>query len=274
MAVTPRLNRLFSADGKCLDVALDLGLFNEYGFLSGLESMDNAVRKVIQAAPDAIQLSPGQAKWLQNEPQNRKPSLVLRVDASNVYGQDPYRFSQLVENPIEQAVAWDAACVVVNLFSLPGQAEFLHQCVNNLSSLKPSCERYGMPLMVEAVAMKVNERQDGIVADGDFRKIAPLVRLAAELGADIIKTSACDELGQFHRVVEAASGLPVLPLGGSKASEEEVLRRTRCLMDQGSSGAVYGRNVIQHPAPDRMTRALMAIVHEDASVDAAMKILQ
>jgi fructose-bisphosphate aldolase, class I len=120
-----------------------------------------------------------------------------------------------------------------------------------------------MPLMVEPLVMK-----DGYGVDGDVEEIVPLVRQAAELGADVIKADPTDDLNDYHRVVEAASGLPVLPRGGGRVPDEEVLARTRALMEQGASGIVYGRNIIQHPDPAGMTRALMAVVHEGAGTAA------
>src|SRR2546425_4429170 len=115
-----RLNRLLAADGKCFDVAIDHGLFNEAGFLGGIEDMGRAVDAVIRANPDAIQLSPGQAELLQRIPGKGKPSLVLRTDIANVYGRTLPRllFSQLFDDPAGLALRLDAACVVVNLFLL------------------------------------------------------------------------------------------------------------------------------------------------------------
>lgn len=76
MTKQARMNRLFAVDGKCFDVAIDHGFFNEYSFLSGIEEMRRAVSVIVQANPDAIQLSPGQAPLLQGMPGNSKPSLV------------------------------------------------------------------------------------------------------------------------------------------------------------------------------------------------------
>src|SRR5712692_7508753 len=106
MPVTPRLSRLFGPDGKCFDVAIDHGFFNEWSFLSGIENMKRAIETIVAANPDAIQLSPGQARLLQNIPGKQKPSLVLRTDAANVYGNAlPRRlFSQLIHDPLEQAL--------------------------------------------------------------------------------------------------------------------------------------------------------------------------
>ena len=62
--------------------------------------------------------------------------------------------------------------------------------------------------------------------------------------------------------------------GGGKVSDEEILTRTAELMQQGARGIVYGRNVIHNANPAGITRALMAVVHEGASAQAAMAHLQ
>lgn len=276
MSVEPRLKRLFAADGNCFDVAIDHGFFNEFGFLSGIEDMRKAINTIVEADPDAIQLSPGQARILQSIPGRQKPSLVFRTDIANVYGKKLPRhlFSQLIERPVEQALTLDASCVVVNLLLLPEQPELYHQCVANVAKLKPECERYGMPLMVEPLVMQSNEKSGGYMVDGTIEKILPLVRQAVELGADVIKADPCDDIDEYHRVIEVASGIPVLVRGGGRAPEQEILERTQQLMKQGASGIVYGRNVIQHPNPSGMTAALMAVVHRGATADDAMKILK
>lgn len=276
MSIEARLNRLFNNDGKCFDVAIDHGFFNEYQFLTGIENIKDAINTIVHANPDAIQLSPGQAKILQAIPGKQKPSLVLRTDVANVYGTSlpSYLFSQLIENPVKQAVLLDAACVVVNIFLMPNQPEVYHQCIKNVCLIKPVCEEYGMPLMVEPLVMQDNKAKGGYMVDGDIKKIIPLVRQSVELGADIIKADPCDDINEYHKVVEAASGKPVLPRGGGRASDEEILSRTYALIQQGASGIVYGRNVIQHDNPARMTRAFMAIVHDNATVQEAMSILK
>ena len=112
--VTPRLGRLLAADGRCFDVAIDHGLFNEPSFLGGIEDMAAAVAAIVDAGPDAVQLAPGQAPLLQDVPGKHKPALVLRTDVTNVYGRtmpaDP--FVRLLDGAIERALRLDAACVV------------------------------------------------------------------------------------------------------------------------------------------------------------------
>lgn len=272
-----RLNRLFNAQsGNCLDVAIDHGFFNEYGFLTGIEDLAAAVRTVVQAAPDAVQLTVGQARHLQALPGRQKPSLVLRSDVANVYGTDLPRslFSRMIEEPVFQALRLDATCVVVNLFSIPGEPEVADQCIQNILAIKPVCDDFAMPLMVEPLVFQPNAAKGGYMVDGDLAKILPLVRQAVELGADIIKADPCDDVSEYHRVVQIAGGIPVLVRGGGKADDLEVLRRTETLMQQGVNGIVYGRNIIQHPNPAGMTQALMRIVHEGATADAVISLVR
>ncbi len=271
-----RLNRLFHPEShRCFDVAIDHGFFNEHSFLAGIESIEKAIAAVVAAGPDAVQLSVGQAPVLQALAGRGKPALVLRTDVANVYGRElPRRlFSRMIADPVEQAVRLDAACVVVNLFCVPDQPEVTEQCIENILRIKPPCDQFGMPLMIEPLVFRANAQAGGYMVDGDVRKILPLVRQAAELGADIIKADPTDQVSDYHRVVEIAGRCPVLVRGGGRASDDEILNRTVELVQQGAAGIVYGRNVIQHRNPAGMTRALLAVVHDGASAQQAAELL-
>ncbi len=272
-----RLYRLFNPKtNRCFDVALDHGFFNEGAFLGGIENIRKAVETLVAAAPDAIQLTIGQAPQLQRVPLRPKPALVLRTDVANVYGNSLPRtlYSRMIEEPVLQAVRLDAACVVVNLFRIPDQPEVADQCIQNILRLKPQCEQYGMPLMIEPLVFQPNAKAGGYMVDGDAGKIIPLVRQAVELGADIIKADPTDDVLQYHKVIEVAGDIPVLVRGGSKAPEAEILVRTEELLKQGASGIVYGRNIIQHPKPEAITKALMAVVHDGVSAVQAMRFMR
>lgn len=270
-----RLNRLFNpSSGRCLDVAVDHGLFGEASFLAGIEDMAAAVDALVAAGPDAIQLSPGQAPLLQSRPGKAKPALVLRTDVANVYGTplDGHLFSVHVPDAVEQAVRLDAACVVANLLQLPGRPEVREACIRSIVALRRDCTALGMPLMIEPLVMRDNTA-GGYMVDGDPAKVTALVRQARELGADLIKADPTDPVDAYHGVVQAAGGLPLLVRGGGKVPDEELLRRTEAVLAHGAAGVVYGRNIIQHRDPGAITRALMAMLHENASVDQALKVL-
>ena len=275
MSVSPRLNRLFTQSGKCLQVALDHGIANVASFLSGIENMEKVIGTVAAANPDGILVTTGQAHWLQDLRQKPKPALVLRMDATNLYGVPTPKvvFDKLLDNAVEQAVAWDAAAIVVNLFWVPDQPDLHRQCVENVIRVKPQCERYGMPLMVEPMLL-IPDDKGGYKLNSDIQKTVALARQAVELGADIVKADIAENVHEYHLVVEAASPRPLLPRGGARVPDQEVLTRTYTLIQEGASGVVYGRNIYQHPHPERMIRACQAIVHKGATVAQAMAILE
>ncbi|BEP96861.1 aldolase (plasmid) [Acidovorax sp. A79] len=271
---TARLNRLLT-HGRCLDIALDHGVCNEPSFLNGLEDMPGVMDKLVAAAPDAIQLNYGQADLLQDRPGRSKPALVMRIDMGNPYNATAHRVMWAVlqneHDPVLPAVQRDAACVVVNLFMLPNEPDLFRQCVQNIARVRADCDRYGMPLMIEPLVMRPHSEQGGYMVDGDAEKIVTLVRLAREMGADIVKADPTTDPAEFHRVVQAAR-CPVLVRGGGREDLQQVFARSRVLLDQGAVGMVYGRNVYQHANPSAVVSALMAMIHRGASASEAWEL--
>lgn len=273
--VSYRLRRLFNpTSGRCLDIAVDHGFFGEKSFLQGIEDLPAAVDTLVAASPDAIQLTVGQARLLQQRGGRERPALVLRTDVANVYGAPlpDHMFDLTLPNPGLAGVKLDAACVVVNLFELPGRPEVREACIRAVLNAKVDCEKYGMPLMVEPLVMKQSSK-GGYEVNGDIEKIIPIVRQAVELGADVIKADPCDDASQYHEVIQTATGIPVLVRGGGRVDDDELLRRTQVVLEQGAAGIVYGRNIIQHDNPGGMTRALMAMLHDGADATAAAAVL-
>ncbi|MGV1986117.1 class I fructose-bisphosphate aldolase [Agrobacterium sp. 22-221-1] len=269
-----RMNRLFR-NGGCLDVAIDHGVCNEPSFLIGLEDMAQTVNRLVEAGPDAIQMAYGQADLLQQRPERDKPALVMRIDMGNPYNSTRHRtmWSQLqnYQDPIIGALEMDAACVVVNLFMLPDEPELFRQCVENISRVRADCHRFGMPLMIEPLVMLPNDVRGGYQVDGDAEKIVTLVRLASEMGADIIKADPTSDPRDFHKVIEAAR-CPVLVRGGGREDLRNVLTKSAALVAEGANGMVYGRNIYQHDNPKAVVAALMAIIHQGAGGEEAWDI--
>jgi DhnA family fructose-bisphosphate aldolase class Ia len=255
-------------------VALDHGTNNMASLLPGMENMPELVSTVAAAHPDAVLLTTGQAHCLQELPQKPKPALALRADFTNFYmvPTPSEVFCSLIDDALEQAVALDAACLVVNMLWAPDLPDLHRQCVENVMRLKPDCERCGMPLMAEPLVM-IPAGRGGYKLNSDISKTVALARQSVELGADIVKADIAENLEQYHLVVEAAAPRPLLPRGGARVSDLEILTRTHKLMEQGASGVVYGRNIYQHPHPARMIRACQAVIYDGASVEKAMGIL-
>lgn len=274
LSTKARMNRMFT-NGGCLDVAIDHGVCNEPSFLRGLEDMGHVVDILVGAKPDAIQMTYGQADLLQNRPEKDKPALVMRIDMGNPYNDQRHRVMwsmlQNYDEPIIGALEMDAACVVVNLFMLPDEPELFRQCIENISRVRAACHRYGMPLMIEPLVMLPNDVRGGYQVDGDAEKIVTLVRLASEMGADIIKADPTENPEDFHRVIEAAR-VPVLVRGGGREDLKSVLKKSAALMEQGAKGMVYGRNIYQHDKPKAVVKALMAMIHRGVSGEEAWDI--
>jgi DhnA family fructose-bisphosphate aldolase class Ia len=272
-----RLNRLFNpTSGRALDVAVDHGFFGEPSFIGGIEDMPSVVRTLVAVGPDAVQLTIGQARHLQSVPGKAKPSLVLRTDVANVYGNplDEHLFSHHVPVAIEEAVRLDAVAVCANLMQLPGHPAIRDANIRSIMALREQATRYAMPLMIEPLVMQDNATAGGgYMVDGDTAKVVTLVRQAVELGADLIKADPTTDLADYAKVIRVAGGIPVLVRGGGRVDDRTLLERTVAVLDAGASGIVYGRNIIQHPSPAGITAALMAVLHEGMGVDAALKLV-
>ena len=241
----PRLNRLFAADGRCFDVAVDHGFFNEGAFLTGIEDMAAAVATLVDAAPDAIQLSPGQAPPSPGPSRAAKPALVLRTDVANVYAPELPRDALQRDRRGRgrhgacgsTPPAWSSTCCCSR--TSPSCSA---QCMRNVSALRAACDA-GRDA---ADGRAAGDEESGYGVDGDVEKIVPLVRQATELGADVIKADPTDDLAEYHRVIEAAAGGPCSCAAAAGSPTR------RCCAARGRDGAGRRRHRLRpqrHPAP-------------------------
>ena len=138
-------------------------------------------------------------------------------------------------------------------------------CVGNVASMRDRCEAVGMPLIVEPIAFAWKDQAEdgsrGLKMDTRLSVTLPLVRLAMELGADVIKADMTSDPEDFSTLIKVCSPRPVLVRGGAKGEWEAVLAKSRALMSSGARGLVYGRNIIQHEDPRMACQAFMEIVH-------------
>jgi len=269
----PRAARLFNPkDKRLLNVAVDHGVFNEDRFLNGIEDMQKVMKTLVEAQPDVIQVTLGQARSMftaGSQTGHRLPALVVRTDVANVYGTKapPAPFCNL-QHPlvVEEAIRLDACAVICNLLLLPsdapGAGEVHQTCIKNVSHLRTECTKYGMPLIVEPLAFRWNnDSKDAFAMETSISVTRPLVRLACELGADIIKCDPPSDPVEFQSLVSVCTPCPVLLRGGEKGEESAIMAAAKALLDAGAAGLVYGRNIIHHEDPSYITKKFMSVVH-------------
>jgi len=164
------------------------------------------------------------------------------------------------DGDIEEIIKLNASAVGMSIFV---GSEYEHQNLMNLANLVNECEKYEIPVMaVTAVGKELEKR--------DARYLALSCRIAAELGARVVKTYWCEK--DFEKVINGCP-VPVVMAGGPKCdSETDVFKFVYDGMQKGAIGINLGRNVWQNPHPVAMAKALHAIVHKNASVNDAYEI--
>ena len=103
----------------------------------------------------------------------------------------------------------------------------------------------------------------------DARYLGLASRICVEIGAQIVKTYFCDD---FEKVVEACGKTPVVIAGGKKIEEKAALEMAKSAIDKGATGVDMGRNIFQSQNPIGMIKAVRAVVHDNKSVEDALKI--
>ena len=264
-----------SKSGRCINIALDLGIFGDISFAKGIEDLREAIRKILAGEPDVIQLNPGGFKIFDSLNIKTKTAIALRLDVTNVYEarEIEHAWDTCNEETIYLAEDSRIAAVVLNLLNVDENSKLQEQCIQNIQKVCAIANKKNIPLMVEPLVMNSNGSASA-TSSGDVTKISSLVRQTVELGADFIKVDPTNPMSEFHQIVKVASGVPVLVRGGGKVTPIELLERTKIAMEVGARGVVYGRNVVQHENPERFIRAISKIVHENTSIEAAAELLK
>ncbi|MGH7830231.1 MAG: 3-hydroxy-5-phosphonooxypentane-2,4-dione thiolase, partial [Candidatus Binatia bacterium] len=160
---------------------------------------------------------------------------------------------------IEDALRLNVSAMALSIFV---GSEHEKETLVSLAKLVDEGERYGIPVLAVTAVGKDMAR--------DARYLGLACRIAAELGAHIVKTYYCEN---FVEVVQSCP-IPVIIAGGKKTPEMEALQLSFNSVRSGAVGVDMGRNIFQSDNPVGMIRAVRAIVHEKASVDAAYKIYE
>jgi fructose-bisphosphate aldolase, class I len=268
----PRLRRLLQPkSGRCFVVALDHGFFAVPADLPAIEDLSAVLDAVTAVGPDGVLMSAGQARLLAGIEGRQLPALTVRGDVTNLYLSPRRAESDLVDDAALRAIRLDAAALLINLLDADDDPVVRQSCLRNVFAAKAQCEYLGLPLMVEPIPF---ERRDGRYHDvADEDRLVPLLRQAVEAGADVVKAGILASESSMRRAIRVCGNVPYLARGGSKGDDREVLALTRHLLDCGAAGVVFGRNIFQHERPAAMAAALKALIHDDASADAAAAAL-
>jgi len=249
-----RLAQLIQSDGRCFFMPIDHGYFQ--GPTHKLEKPGDTVKPLLPYC-DALFVTRGVLRS-SIDPTNCKP-VILRVSGgTSVVGKD--LANEGITTSVKEAVRLNVSAVGLSIFV---GTDHERQSLLNLGKLVDECEEYGIPVMaVTAVGKELEKRE--------ARYLALCCRIAAELGAKVVKTYWCKD---FDKVVNGCP-VPVVMAGGPKCDTElEVLEFVYDGIQRGAVGVNLGRNVWQSEHPVAMARALRAIIHENATPREALDVL-
>src|SRR5207247_2863326 len=240
-------------DGHCLMLAVDHGYF--LGPTERLEVTRRTIAPLLAYA-DSLMLTRGILRT-SVDPASEVP-IVLRVSGgTSIVGEDLSK--ETITVSIEEAIKLNASCLALSIF-VGGKYE--HQTLANLAKLVDEGEKYGIPVLAVTAVGKEMGR--------DARYLGLACRVAAELGAHIVKTYYCDD---FEQLIESCP-IPVIIAGGKKTPEMEALELAHNAVTHGAVGVDMGRNIFQSDSPVGMIKAVRSIVHEHVSVKEACKIYE
>ncbi|MBN1847965.1 MAG: 3-hydroxy-5-phosphonooxypentane-2,4-dione thiolase [Deltaproteobacteria bacterium] len=249
-----RLSRLIKADGHCQFMPIDHGYFQ--GPTRCLERPGETIKELLPYA-DGLFVTRGVLRSCVN-PDVETP-IILRVSGgTSVVGKD--LADEVLTTSIEEIIRLNVAAVGISVFI---GTEYEKPTLQSLATLVNECEDYGIPVMaVTAVGKELEKRK--------ARYLALCCRIAAELGAKLVKTYYCTE--DFDKVTNGCP-VPVVIAGGPKCETElEVFEFVYDGMQKGAIGVNLGRNIWQNPHPTAMMRALNAVVHDQATPKQALDI--
>src|SRR6187200_1641738 len=243
-----RLARIIKPeDGRAVMLAVDHGYF--LGPTSGLEEPSKTIEPLMPYA-DSIMLTRGVLRT-SVDAKAEKP-IVLRVSGGTSILKE--LSNEDITVSIDDCIRLNVSAMALSIFV---GSEFEKETLVSLAKLVNEGEKYGIPVLAVTAVGKDMAR--------DSRYLGLACRIAAELGAHVVKTYHCPD---FNKVVEGCP-VPVIIAGGKKLAEREALQLTFDALEDGASGVDMGRNIWQSDNPVAMLKAVRAIVHENSTVKEA-----
>lgn len=249
-------------DERALVVAMDH--VKTLGLVPGLDHPGEVIDQMLAAGVDGVMTSYGIVKRYADRLIGRVPTFLRLDGGPTIYREDWLAYSDWsLLHSVEdaQALGVDGVCVMGFM-----GAEVELRTYEIVAAVAGECQHAGLPLMVEALPCPTGRIPD----TKDPEAMAAASRIAFELGADIVKTYYTGTPEGFARVTDCCP-IPVLLAGGPKMDTlRDTLRVVHDSMQVGGSGVVFGRNIWQAPDPRAVVRALRAVIHDGADVDAAL----
>ena len=257
-----RLERIMNREtGRTVIVPMDHGV--TVGPIEGIKDMRTMVNFVAEGGANAVLGHMG-LPLHGHRGHGKDVGLILHLSGSTVWSPDPN--AKILVNTVENAVRMGADAVSAHInIGAESEAEMLR----DLGAVSVKCMAWGMPLLA---MMYTRGRKVG--SESNPEAVRHAARIAGEMGADIVKVTYTGSPRTFRDVVEGCP-IPVLIAGGEKAKDDRaVLRTVKSALSAGGAGVCIGRNAFQHQKRLHMIRAICALVHEDATVRQAEKLLR
>lgn len=258
-----RLNRIFQKDKKAVIVAADHGNVSDPA--ENIIYLKNILENIIEASPDAILLTPGQAERLGYLFKGKdKPALIIRGDWMNLQRLGTLDVSNCLPakvlkrvptlRPLD-ALLLGASAITIYLF-VGYDKKLERENLNSCKKFAQECEKLGIPCIIEPIAY------GALVTGKNIVKILHYAaKLARDAGADVLKIPYTGDVESFRELVKIAN-IPVLMLGGARSErEKDALELVEEALEAGGSGVVFGRNVTKAKNPKDVVENIKKIVH-------------
>jgi len=254
-----RLRRIFDAkSGKTVIVPMDHGI--SLGPVKGIADIRSTVDKLAEGGASAIVIHKGLVQYA-GPAVGAKLGLIVHLSASTSLSPDP-NYKVLVASA-DEAAALGADAISIHC-NIGGDNE--EKMVSDFGLVSHRCRELGLPLLAMCYP-----RGKNVKSQFDLELVKHCARLAAELGADVVKTNYTGSVESFKEVVKGTP-IPVVIAGGPMMdSDIAVLKMVQEALQAGAKGVSIGRNVFQHEDIVGMTRAIGRVVFEDMPPEAAYR---
>ena len=257
-----RMERIVDRNsGRAVIVPMDHGI--SVGPIPGLVDMKSTIGRIAEGCATSVVLHKGMVPFGHRD-FGRDIGLTVHLSAGTGINPDPN--AKVIVTEVEEAIKLgaDAVSIHINL-----GAETEEKMLEDAGKISSKCRDWGMPLLT-MIYPRGPEVKDPF--DPDLLK--QCARVAAELGADLVKTSYTGEIETFKEVVRGAQ-IPVVIAGGPQmSSDRELLQMVHDSIKAGGKGVSIGRNIFQHKNVTGITKAISKVVLYDADVEDALKLLE